>query len=212
MNIVIHDTVSLLASLFCEPSSPKERLERSRPVLYGEGSVFQPFKLAARAQRTTLFRVMQAGAVDGYNVVAAQQGWGLFNPSRRVEASQWTFGQFRDKVVLGQIREGLEAAARHSQAPDVELNVFLLPADPANRALMLRSHGLSVFAGVPGSLLIQLWPSEGNLARLGAAITRALMYAGTAGESEVMTLRDMLRLEGRATELVKGCFPSLLTP
>ena len=38
------------------------------------------------------------------------------------------------------------------------------------------------------------------------------MYAGTAGESEVMTLRDMLRLEGRATELVKGCFPSLLTP
>ena len=44
---------------------------------------------------------MQAGAVDGYSVVAAQQGWGLFNPSRRVEASQWTFGQFRDKGVLG---------------------------------------------------------------------------------------------------------------
>ena len=208
----MHDTVSLLESLFCEPSSPKARLELARPVLYGEGSVFQPFKLAARAQRTTLFRVMQAGAVDGYSVVAAQQGWGLFNPARRVEASQWTFGQFRDKEVLGQIREGLEAVAMHLQAPDFELNIYLLPADPANRALMLRSHGLSVFAGLPGVILIQLWPSEGNLARLGAAITRALVYAGTVGETEVTTLSDVLRLEGRAARLVRERFPTPLEP
>lgn len=211
--LTVHDTITLLESLFCEPSAPAARLELARPVLYGEGSPLEQFKVLTRSRRTRLFQTMQAGLVDGYSVVAAQQGWGLFNPGRSLEASQWTFERFRTLDVLGQIREELSAAASYLSAhlPN-ELNVFLLPADPANRALMLRAHGLSVFAGLPDALLIQLWPSEGNLSRLDAALTRALVHIAEGRDAEPLTLRAVLEREKRAAELVSGRFPAFAEP
>lgn len=50
------------------------------------------------------------------------------------------------------------------------IEVFLLPADPANRNLMVVNYGLSCFGGTPGYLLVEVWPGSGNITRLEPAV------------------------------------------
>ena len=210
MKITVHDTPALLEPLFCEPSAPKERLERARPIFYDESSLFRRFELVKRSQHSLLFKVMQAGALGGYSVASAQQGWGLFNPTRTLAASQWTFARFREEAILIRIRDALEAVTPPLSKTHLNtLDVFLLPGDPANRTFMLRSHGLSVFGGVPGLLLVQLWPSEGNLARLESLLLRSLFHTTAEPPS---TLGNVLELEKRVAEMAEQHYPAVSVP
>lgn len=79
---------------------------------------------------------------------------------------------------------------------------------------MQRNAGLSVFGGGDG-LAAEVWPSAGNLARLGPALARGLALAArwaASGAERSYTLRDALAAEGLAAALVGQLFPELPAP
>ena len=203
MKLTVHNTLDLLGPLFTEPLKPKARFERARPLFYEEDGLFR--RLQGLTKAGVLYKVMQAGELDGYDAAYAQQAWGLFNPTRKLEASQWVFDRFAEVDVMTLLKGHLNDLLGHLPlSPSAsELNAYLLPADPANRTLMLRSHGLSVYAGAPGVIIVQLWPSEGNLARLKLMLARGLIHSLGQPVDKARTLKDVLKLEGLASSFVR---------
>lgn len=202
MKCIVHDTLSLLEPLFCHAHKPKDRLELAQPILFADDSLIHGRRLLPRAMQTQSFKVMQAGAVDGYSVVAAQQGWGLFNPARSVASSQWLFAEYARLDILRQLEHylheamrGLEPSLKNYTDNDDTLELFLFPADPANRQLMLRSHGLSIFAAIPQVIMVQLWADASNMARLPILLARALRHNLAVQRAQPHMLADFLALE-----------------
>jgi uncharacterized protein YjaZ len=160
---------------------------------------------------------MEAAQHDGYEVLFGQQGWGLFNPTRRIEASAWEFEQYADVDLLGRLSDWLRAFAEHfpHSGQPVRIECYVLPADPANRAFMITTHGLSCFGGVPGYLAVRVWPSRGNLTRLRPTLARIFAHNlrwANVPWIESVTLGDFLVLEGLAATFVAELFPEQEVP
>lgn len=207
MEIVVHDTLSLLRPLFTARVRPKALLARAQAPLFDPGGLRGWLRVPAARKEHGGYAVMQAAQQDGYDVMMAQQMWGLFDPGRKPEASVWAFDRLLATDVLGCARAWLRAAAEMLPAARdlTRLACILVPADPVNRNLMVLNHGLSVFGGVPGYVVAEVWPSEGNLARLHPALVRAVAHnvrwacAPVQGE---VTLGDLLVREGLSAAVV----------
>jgi len=210
MNIIVHDTLSTFEPLFTSTDNPKVLLEKARPVLFDpDGLQVQLSKHFANKEQNG-FYVMQAAQRDGVHVLAMQQGWGLFNPTRNRNVSAWQFEQFAQKDVAARIHEILTALCE--QLPDSllppTLNCYLFPTDPANKPLMINNHGLSGFGFSPGHLFVQLWPSDGNLARLRPLLARLLIHTIRPLPLETtQTLADWLAIEGLAANFIMTTLP-----
>ena len=210
MQITVHDTLSVLEPLFTERHHPKDLFKLARPLFYDDDGLLRRLQ---KQSVTLLYNVMQGGELDGYDAGFGRQAWGLFNPTRKPEVTRWAFERFVELDVLRLLNKQLNALALQIDVPPlIELNVYLMPADPANRTLMLRSHGLSLYAGSPGTLLLQLWPSEGNLQRLRPMLARGLVHTLRQGVSEAETLADCFVLEGLATQFLQEMSPETVQP
>jgi len=212
MDIIVHDTLSLLRPLFTLRARPRALLARAQEPLFGPQGIRGWVGVPMAEKDRGGYAVMQAARQDGYDVMMAQQMWGLFDPGRKPEASEWAFDRLACADALAIVRSWLHACADVLPAPAGLSRVAcaLLPADPANWNLMAMNHGLSAFGGVPGYLLAEVWPSAGNMARLRPAIARVFAhnvrwaYAPPAGEA---TLGDIVVLEGLAAAFVAAVCP-----
>ncbi|MEM8961401.1 MAG: hypothetical protein AAGD38_07990 [Acidobacteriota bacterium] len=205
--IHVPDLATRLAPFFTVRHRPRDLLKLAEPHLQGpEGlmSLIQP--ILENGSQSGL-EAMQVVQIDGYDACAAQQGWGLFNPTRKVEASAWAFERFVSEDVPGRVHAAVERALG-SQA---DLTAYVLPADPAHRNLMVWNRGLSGFGGTPGFLLAELWPSDGNLARLDASVTRWVTlgrhWADHPPAGPRPTLGEMLNAERKAAQRVAELCP-----
>jgi len=134
---------------------------------------------------------MQSAQQDGFHVLAMQQVWGLFNPTRKQDVSAWQFEQFRQKNVAGVVEKTLADLC-----------------DPANRPLMINNHGVSGFGFAPGTILLQLWPNEGNLTRLRPLLARLLIHnIRPLPVCASPTLADWLAVEGLAAGFIEMACP-----
>lgn len=217
MEIIVPDTIALLGPLFTDRGRPAKLAERALPTIHRPGELADSLRRIAARRDGGGYEVMAAVQLDGYEAVGGQQAWGLFNPRRSREASEWQFEQFARADVLASIRSWLGRFAERfpeSLLPD-RLRCLLVPADPANRASLIGSAGLAVFGGVPGLILVRLWPSRGNLARLGPSLARAFGHNLrwlNAPPVERPTLGDLLVGEGLAAALVARAFPEVSAP
>jgi uncharacterized protein YjaZ len=210
--VVVHDTVTLLKPLFLSRARPKEKLAEALPVTTGLQK-----SIPAMARVETLANDIAAVTrLDAYGALAGYQFWGLFNPTRKVEASAWAFEQLVEHEVVGRVEAYLTRTCTQfpsRQTPE-RLDCLVLPGDPANRELMVYGHGLGA-VGTPGVILIILWPSPGNLQRLEATLARALVQSlrwQHAPPDPAPTLADYLALEGLAASFVAQGFPTLPEP
>lgn len=216
--IIVHDTIAQFQPLFTSRARPKELFSHAEQIFSPHGFMSRlNHELADR--RRNGFDVMSAAQHDGYEALMGQQGWGLFNPSRSRDASDWEFAQYEQAAILQQIErattdcvqklELTEALAAHLP----QLQCFLMPADPANRTFMALNHGLSAFGGAPGYLLLRVWPSPGNLARIPAVLARLVATnVRQALRSEgLLTLGDWLVLEGLSAAFVEAAGVPLIT-
>jgi uncharacterized protein YjaZ len=210
--VVVHDTITLLKPLFLSRARPKEKLAEALPVTSGLHK-----RIPAMARVETLANDIAAVArLDAYGALAGYQFWGLFNPTRKVEASAWAFDQLAAYDVLGRV----EAYLTHTcaqfpphQVPE-RLDCLVLPGDPANRELMVYGHGLAA-VGAPGVILLILWPSPSNLQRLESTLARALVQSlrwQNVPPDPSPTLADYLVLEGLAASFVAQQLPTLPEP
>jgi uncharacterized protein YjaZ len=217
MEIIVHDTITLLRPYFTVRTRPKELFTRVQATLLSPGGALEALWAAMKARSRGGFDVMEAAQHDGYEVLFGQQVWGLFNPTRKIEASAWEFEQYANVDILGRLNSWLQRFAAffaHAGMPE-RIECYLLPADPANRAFMITTHGLSCFGGVPGYLATRVWPSPGNLARLGPALARVFAHNlrwANAPRIEPTTLGDFLVLEGLAAAFVAEIFPEQQAP
>lgn len=206
MQIVVYDTISMLRPLFELRVHPKELFERAQKPLYGPDGLLNLISTPMKEKAGGGYEVMTAAASDGYAVMMAQQMWGLFNPRRKQEASHWAFAQMIEADIINAARAWIGRFDQFLGSSGLsQIECFILPADPANRSVMISSRGLSSFGGVPGYLLIQIWPSRGNLARLGAALARLFTHNARwshARRKKSATLGDFLALEGLASGVV----------
>lgn len=211
MRITLIETLATLRPLFTGDMRPRERFARAQAPLYGPGGLVARLGLAQRVRDQPLFAVMEAAQIDGYDAVFGKQVWGLFNPARDLAATRWLFDRYAELDVTGQAVAALHACAE--AVPDAappEIALALAPADPADFQLLLTGHGLSGIGGA-GWCLLRLWPSAGNLARLGPALARHFAHAVRAGELAVSapTLGDLVALEGLAACFVAERYPDL---
>ncbi len=206
MQIVVYDTISMLRPLFELRVHPKELFERAQKPLYGPDGLLNLISAAMKEKAGGGYDVMVSAARDGYAVMMAQQMWGLFNPRRKQEASHWAFAQMIEADIINAARAWIGRFDQFSGSSGLSrMECFILPADPANRSVMISSYGLSGFGGAPGYVLIQIWPSRGNLARLGAALARLFTHNvrwSLARRIKSATLGDFLALEGLASGVV----------
>lgn len=201
----------MLRPLFELRVHPKELFGRAQRLLYGPDGLLNLISAPMKEKAGGGYDVMMSAARDGYAVMMAQQMWGLFNPRRKQEASRWAFAQMAEADLINASRAWIGRFDQFlgSEANLLQIECFILPADPANRSVMISSHGLSSFGGAPGYLLIQIWPSRGNLARLGAALARLFAHNARwsrARRKKSATLGDFLALEGLASATVKHFF------
>ena len=212
MEIVPDAWVATLEELLQSAAHPRERFELARasflaPPAPGDHS---------RAQEFPPYQVMAAALRDGYDLRVAQQVYGLFSPSRKIRASAWAIEQLRAARAFERAAELLARAAEllgRAHCP-ATLRLAIIPADPSNRNLMQRNAGLSMFGGGDG-LAAEVWPSAGNMARLGPALARGLALAvrwAASGAERTYTLGDALAAEGLAAALVARLFPELPAP
>lgn len=206
MKVVVHDSLAQLQPLFTSTDPPNVLLERARPLLFDEGGLqWQVGKPTSNKERNG-FYVMQAAQQDGFHVLAMQQVWGLFNPTRNRDVSVWQFSQFAQKNVVDLVESILVELCEllpRSLLPD-KLECYLFPADPANRPLMINNHGLSGFGFARGYLLLQIWPCDGNLTRLRSLLARLLVHnIRPLPVDRTPTLLDWLVVEGLASGLVE---------
>lgn len=196
MQLRVWDTLTLLEPLFVSTDRPSQLLEAVRPLFYAEGGLGSA---NSRMQGDGSRAVLDVVQLDGFDAALAQQAWGLMNPTRSRSVSAWEFEVFREAAVLGQVERWLTrwfTQLPPSQQPK-SFEVVVVPADSANRNLMVRCHGLSV-GGFAGGITATVWPSEHNLARLEASIARAFVTAVRQQLTPPQTLADHLALEGLA--------------
>ncbi len=216
MDIVVHDTLALLRPLFVERVRPKELLSRAQEPLFGPHGLQRWMSVPMKEKERGGYAVMQAAQQDGYDVMMAQQMWGLFDPGRKPQASAWAFDRLNSAHTLATTQALLQTYAEALPAPaDLpRVECVLVPADPANWNLMMMNHGLSLFGGAPGHLLAEVWPSAGNLVRLKPALAR--VYAHNLRWASVpsmgaATLADILVVEGLSAAFVAAVCPDIPT-
>lgn len=210
MKILVPDTLSELEVMLTVRMRARERQELAQPVFREEGGMFTALNVLMNEKARGGYEVLAAAQLEGFDVLAGQQGWGLFNPTRSPEASAWALQRLREAHVLEQTRLTLErcAQALTGLALPESTSCYVIPADPANRNLMVRNRGLSVFGRLPGWVLIEVWPSEDNLERLGPELARAFhqgVRLACVPWGDSPTLADYLAVEG-----LSACFADSL--
>ncbi|HLZ62887.1 MAG TPA: DUF2268 domain-containing putative Zn-dependent protease [Ktedonosporobacter sp.] len=219
MHILVYDTIALLQPIFTLRARPKEVFAQAQEPIFGQHGLNSLMPLERHSLERMLggYPVMQAVKQDGYDVMVGQQAWGLFDPGRSKDASEWQFSQFLARHVLETLRTSLHTCAEILPSPAAlaHIECLLLPADPTNQNLMVMNHGLSGFAGLPGYLFLQLWPGTGNLARLGPALARLYLHNlrwALTPTTQTITLGDMLVLEGLSAAFITTMFPDIPSP
>ncbi|RMG88142.1 MAG: hypothetical protein D6712_04240 [Chloroflexi bacterium] len=211
--ITVHNTLDLLEPLFTADIHPRDLLARAQEtILNPDGLQPHILKPLSDEAETNGAAIMRLAAQDGASVLASQQGWGLFNPTRHRDASRWQFARFRQLDILTRLQDWLQQAqASLPPAAQTNIHVYLLPADPANRPLMIDAAGISIFAH-KDTIALQLLPSDGNLQRLPYALARALVHNARKAHHPLHTLADWLALEGLAALYIGHIFPDCPTP
>ncbi|HEY0606448.1 MAG TPA: DUF2268 domain-containing putative Zn-dependent protease [Herpetosiphonaceae bacterium] len=209
--IVVHDTIALFQPLFTSRDRPKALFSRAEQIFSPQGFMSR-LNHELTDRRRNGFDVMSAAQYDGYEALLGQQGWGLFNPSRSRDASDWEFAQYQRVAMLEQIERAVAECVRRLELTEEQavclpqIQCFLLPADPANRTFMALNHGLSGFGGAPGFVLLRVWPCAGNLARVPAVLARLVAnnLRQAARREGLLTLGDWLVLEGLSAAFVEA--------
>jgi uncharacterized protein YjaZ len=211
MRVAVYDTIGHLRPVFTSRARSKQRLAIAQEAIFGPTGVAAWLRMSERERDRGGYEAMDVARVDGSDVLSGHQVWGLFDPLRLVDAADWMFEQ----VASGEVQERAQAELDELvglycvEAQMDDLAFVLLPADPANRNFMVFNHGVSCFAGVPGRIFLELWPSAGNLARLEPVLARAVIENlrwAWSGRERRPALGDMLALEGLAAVLVAERF------
>lgn len=220
VTVTVQGVCDALEPLFMSTLPARSRRDRARPFLDGSDPTMRGFHSAMRESSASIRAVRDTARLDGSIIIASQQFFGLFNPSRNRTLTKWQFGTLRNENALGIVEQTLRAALDFLSVPGrahpiASATTWIFPADPSNAHTMLSRQGLEAWGDAPGAVALQLWPSPGNLARLPPVTTRAMALgyrSAMTGPTSTPTLGDHLVREGLASSLVRELHADRGTP
>jgi uncharacterized protein YjaZ len=216
VEIIVHNTLPVLYPYFTERHKPRELLSY---LIWAEGEngLFSVMDKMRGQHAFQDFDILSAVRSDGIDLLEAQQQYGLFNPSRNVEATKWCFDESAGLQIDKRIEKGLSAIAEAlppSLLPE-RLAVYILPPDCANGDFILNGSGLTCYGRIPGYMLVRIWPTAGNMNRLGPVLARSLIH-GVRRRAVMLKspipLGEAFVMEGLAAAFVYRMFPDLEHP
>ena len=210
VTVSVQRVCEALEPLFMSTLPTWSRLDHARPFLDGSDPTMRGFHSAIRQSSPSIRAVRDTARLDGSTIIASQQFFGLFNPSRNRTLTQWQFDTLRNENARGIVEQALRAALdvlslRGRAHPMATVTAWIFPADPANAYTMLSCHGLEAWGDTPGAVAVQLWPSRANIARLPLVTIRALALgyrSAITGPNSSPTVAEHLVREGLASTLV----------
>lgn len=217
MKITVYNPLPELYPLFTGKHKPADLLERYIAWGDSESGLTTMLKKMKGPQGFPDREMLSAARTDGIDVLEGQQGYGLFNPTRSLEATKWCFEAFERLQLDRSLVRMLDtlAQAMPSDLLPERLQVVILPPDCASEGLMLKSSGLSTYGRLPGYLLVRVWPTEGNLKRLGPVLVRSLIHGLRSAvrlDKGTLSLGEALVTEGLAVLWISQCFPEAAQP
>ncbi|WP_194898161.1 DUF2268 domain-containing protein [Catenulispora pinisilvae] len=192
MKIVVHDTATATAELLRRP--PAERPDLLREI-------YAPLQT-------------MLALTGGGDIVRQHELLGSgFRLDRDDERYLPALQRMRDADVWSHLRDWLTKAWRHLDAavPGVghadTVHVVLLLGNPDDDHLVKRSAGYFGFGGIPGSILLTMWPTDAALRNIGFAAVHELhhnvRYANVRWNPTTVTLGEQIVAEGLAEAFVR---------
>jgi len=206
-HIMVPDTVTLLEPFFTSRAHPRDLFAGVSDTLLAEDGFLRHVQMTAVTDQTR--DVLQAAYPEP---VVGSQAYGLFNPIRSRDGSDWIFARFRAADVLGRVQTALNRLLTHVDYPMATLDCLLFPVNTASAIQMKVYHGLYVLAGAPGYLQVLIWPTQANLARLDAVLAYGLAVNVRAARFGLHTLADWLAATGLAANWVAELYPAMPLP
>lgn len=217
MQIDLRNTLTLLSRFFTERTNPNELLPNYLEWAESEHGIITILNEIRVGQRYQDFDILSAARSDGIDILEAQQQYGLFNPTRSIEATKWCFDESHRLMLQERIKKTLEMIAKtlpSSLLPE-RLVVVTLPADCANGTLMLNGSGISCYGRSPGYLFLRVWPTTSNLNRLDYILARSFIHGIRKNARNVdsrTSLGEAMVLEGLAAAFIKSVFSDIKHP
>lgn len=217
MRIELRNTLPVLSRCFTERTNPNELLPNYLKWAESEHGIITILNEIKVRQRYQDFDILAAARSDGIDILEAQQQYGLFNPTRSVEATKWCFDESQRLMLQERIKKTLEMMAKalpSSLLPE-RLVVVILPADCANGTLMLNGSGISCYGRSLGYLFLRVWPTTGNLNRLDYILARSFVHGIRQNARNVdsqTTLGEAMVMEGLAAAFIKSVFSGIKHP
>jgi uncharacterized protein YjaZ len=206
-------SLDLLRPLFLSREKPRDIFAQAEAVLTSrDAPLVQALRPYVDRKQSAGHDVCAAAMMDGVEAVWGQQGYGLFNPTRSRDATDWLFAQYDALDLSGMVQRQLETCAAALPCTMPALEVFIFPIDLANRTLMVHCSGCVAYGGFSGALFVRVWPSEPALARLPAALARAYVFSArqhALNMGALVTLGDWAVMEGLASAFVHEMFPDV---
>ncbi|MFI1222049.1 MULTISPECIES: DUF2268 domain-containing protein [unclassified Streptomyces] len=190
MKIVVHDTASALLDLLHRPQA-------QRPDALRE--IFAPLQEV----------MSRVGVGDLVETHRAGSGFRLDRDEPRHRAA---LEQMREARVWQRVEESLAAAQDRlaAAAPDARtadtVHVVLVLGDPDDPLLAL-NQGYFGLGGIPGAILLTMWPTATGLAKIGHAAAHELhhnvRYANVVWDPVAVTVGEQVVAEGLAEAFVR---------
>lgn len=217
MEIILHNTLPILYSYFTKRIKSNELLPRYLEWAESEQGLISLLRKAKGRHGFQDFDILSAVRSDGIDILEAQQQYGLFNPTRSLEATEWSFDESERQQLGGRIVKTLEIMAKAipSDLLPERLVVIILPVDCANGSLMLNGSGISSYGRAPGYLFLRIWPSTGNLNRLGYILARSFIHGirrRAQNEDSPISLGEAYVMEGLSATFIQTVFSDVELP
>lgn len=188
MEITVHDTASAMDALFQQP--PEQRTAALEEILAPLRNPYIPMHDPRTHRSSGGFRPEED---DPRHVPALR---------RLEEAEVWS----RVRAATDTARDRLEAAAPDVRRPE-RVHVVLVLGDPDDTHLVERSAGCLGMGGIPGAVLLTMWPTDTSLAKIGYVAAHELhhnvRYANVVWDPATVTVGEQVVAEGLAEAFVR---------
>ncbi|WP_304454623.1 DUF2268 domain-containing protein [Nocardiopsis sp. YSL2] len=196
MTITVPDTLSAMRDILRAPTADRAELLRS---------MLEPVRPMYR---------YAPGEVDPVDMHLRSAGFPLDRDEERCLDALETLAA---ADALGRMRRALDdgLAALTAAVPDLtvpDITVLFVLGDPADAVFMGPSLGVTGFGGIPGSIMITLWPFPENVARLEATAVHELHHnvrfgpGGVVWDPMTVAVGDHVVSEGLADAFARELY------
>lgn len=161
MDIIVHDSITPLRAVYRAPSDQRGAV-LAEQVLEPLRSLWQPMVAFAPQASADQIGIAASFLAPGYAAIDADAAVAALDQLEQINAIELA------RTTLERCAQTFADAGRSPLVERVDCAILL--GDPNDQAFINMSKGYTGFGGMPGRIIMLIWPNDFNLSRLQAAI------------------------------------------